>query len=127
MGDPNEANSKNPGLSSIAHLEAIVSKNTSEIRVSVEVDAVHIPALSFVPVARRMNISSKRVDGVQLISVRLDANSSIEVHGKKAVDHLESVLSCQIIQMKSSETLTCLEYQQQSYQTCSQSEQGSDP
>jgi len=32
-------------------LEAIVGKNTSEIRVSVEVDAVHIPALSLVPVA----------------------------------------------------------------------------
>ena len=35
------------------YLEAVVRKNTSKIRVSVEVNAVHIPALSLVPVARR--------------------------------------------------------------------------
>ena len=94
---------------------------------SIEVDAVHIPALSFVPVARRMNISSERVDGVQLIGVRLDADSSIEVHGKKAVDQFESVLSGENLGREYLDTITCLEYQQQSYQTCSQSEQESDP
>jgi uncharacterized protein (UPF0218 family) len=57
-------------------LESVVGEDATEVRVVGEEDAVHIPNLTLIPIRSAVHFD-RRLDGRQLVSVRLHPNPRV--------------------------------------------------